>query len=238
MASVGAGAGGRLLPVNPFALARRDPGGQTSARRPRDTKGRDAVLGFTMRRLALLLATIAACSRSAPRARAEAPRPEAADALGGPCVDPATDARRRLGSDAADGELRVERVVDLDGDGVDDPFVAHPAFCGTGGCQWQLYVARGACARWVGELFAIWPLPGSSKSHGLMDLDLAVRKGCAGAARTESRARFDGSRYVVTETRECHCPEPAPEGSQGDESEPSEGSCDDWTPLEQPAPPP
>jgi hypothetical protein len=179
------------------------------------------------------LALLAACSPGVPTSPTQPPRPEPPGlALPGACVDPRADARARFGADAADGELRVERAVDLDDDGRLDPFVAHPSFCGTGGCVWQLYVERGACAHWVGSLFGIWPLPRTARSHALFELEIAARNGCAGAARTESRASFDGMRYVVTSARECHCPDPAKAPASDDDTPEPDGVCDAWAPVE------
>jgi hypothetical protein len=182
-----------------------------------------------------LAASTAGCPRAPSRATStphlEAPSDGDRALLPGACVEPTTDARRRLGEDARDGELRVEQVLDLDADGVPDPFVAHPSFCGSGGCVWQLYVSRGGCAHWVGELFGIWPLPGQGRTLGLTDLEVAARNGCAGAARTESRASFDGARYAVTATRECHCPSVVADPATEDDTPDPEASCDPWSPA-------
>lgn len=200
--------------------------------RRRAARGRAWARSLAIRALGCVLgATVAGCPRSAPIAAPDRPisAPDAR-ALPGTCVEPEADARRRLGADAHDGELRVERVVDLDGDGVPDPFVAHPSFCGSGGCVWQLYVSRGGCAHWVGDLFGIWPLPRDGRTQGLADLEVAARNGCAGAARTESRASFDGARYAVTATRECHCPTVADPATDDDAPDP-EAACDPWSPA-------
>lgn len=141
-------------------------------------------------------------------------------ALPGPCVDPLVDARARLGPDAHDGPLRVERMVDLDGDGTTDPYVTHEVFCGTGGCRWQVYVQREGCAHHVGELFGMAPLPLEEvHTHGLRALTLVWRAGCAGLARDETRVRFDGVRYVPFARRKCTCPE---------EDAPPGESCEPW----------
>lgn len=159
----------------------------------------------------------------------EKPPERAVLPLPGPCVDPASDARASFGPDADEGGLRVERPLDLDGDGVLDPLVTHAAFCGTGGCDFRLYVARGTCAHRVGAMFGSTPAALSERSHGLVDLQSAARNGCGGLARTESRARFDGSAYVVYEERTCSCP---------DEGE-MEAECGPWkaasTPDEKPS---
>src|SRR4051812_16069782 len=116
--------------------------------------------------------------------------------LPGACVDPVADARARMGGDAdADGVKRA--VIDLDVDGAPDVMVSHESFCGTGGCSWQLYVLRGACGHYVGELFAVLPIADSTKHLGLADLEVTVRNGCAGLARTELHTHFDGKEYVA-----------------------------------------
>lgn len=143
--------------------------------------------------------------------------------LPGSCVDPERDARTRLGTDAQGDGLRVERNVDLDDDGVVDPFVTHEVFCGTGGCDWHLYVQRGACAHHVGELFVVLPLATKTKRFGLVDLTGTVRKGCAGMARTDVVASFDGARYRVVRERKCDCPDEDHPGVPDPDT-----SCEDW----------
>ena len=103
--------------------------------------------------------------------------------------------------------------------------MTHTCFCGTGGCSWQLYVARGPCAHFVGELFGMQPTVQGGITHGLVDLEIAARDGCGGMARTELRARFDGRIYVSAELRKCRCPEPAEE-PEGDAD--PEKWCDPW----------
>lgn len=149
--------------------------------------------------------------------------------LHGSCVDPEKDARLRLGADAQGEGLRVERAADLDGDGVLDPFVTHEVFCGTGGCDWHLYVARGACAIHVGELFAVLPLATTTQRFGLFDLVGTVRNGCAGMARTDFVATFDGARYRIVRERACACPD-LDEGASPD----PDATCEDWHPAAKP----
>lgn len=203
-------------------------------REPGHRRAASALRGAAAR-LGALAACAWLCAGCSPAARGPtAPEraPIAAEGgLPGACVEPTADGRRRLGADASDGELRVERTVDLDGDGVADPFVAHASFCGSSGCVWQLYVARGGCAHWVGELYGIWPLPREDRSHGLADLEVAARNGCAGAARTESRASFDGVRYGITTTRECHCPAAGADPATDDDTVDPEAACDPWAPA-------
>lgn len=146
-------------------------------------------------------------------------------ALPGACVDPTADALARLGPDTDQEGARTERTVDLDGDGTLDPMVTHGSFCGAGGCSWQLYVARGACAHHVGELFGLLPTARADVTSGLVDVEIAARDGCGGMARTESRARFDGHTYVVAETRKCRCPEPSEDPTE--DADPDKW-CEPW----------
>ena len=92
---------------------------------------------------------------------------ESSQALPGRCVDAVADARRRLGKDAAGEGMRVDSI-DLDLDGSPDPILTHESFCGTGGCSWPLYVARGACAYFVGSMFTVWPVLGVLWAVGLV----------------------------------------------------------------------
>ena len=165
---------------------------------------------------------LAACS-PAPQAHVTPPPKPPKLSLPGGCVAPESDARARLGPDAHDGALRVERIVDLDGDGITDPYVTHDVFCGTGGCRWQLYVERGPCGHHVGELFGMTPLPiAEVRDHGLLQLEVTVRQGCAGLARFETRVRFDGATYKAFQTRACTCPK---------EDDPPGDQCAEWKDL-------
>ena len=155
------------------------------------------------------------------------PRPAPKIELPGGCVDPLSDALDRLGPDADRPGLREETSTDLDGDGQNDPFVTHP-FCGTGGCSWHLYVTRGSCAHYVGELFGMLPIPRPRTEKGLVELEIAARTGCAGMARTETRARFDGKTYVPLSARKRRCPEASDETAP--EPDP-EALCEPWKPV-------
>ncbi len=185
-----------------------------------------------MRRLLACTLLLVACGpANRPRVAAVATRPAAARdvlALPGPCVDPEADALTRFGPDADREGAHIERTVDLDGDGTLDPMVTHASFCGTGGCNWQLYVARGECAHHVGELFGLLPTARTDVTSGLVELEIAARDGCGGMARTELRARFDGHTYVPAETRKCRCPEPSDDAV--DDADP-EKWCDPWRPA-------
>lgn len=171
----------------------------------------------------LFCAWASACGSPAVVPRLLPPIHHAAS-LPGACVQPETDAHDRLGPDA-DGALRVERTLDLDGDSNPDWLITHASFCGTGGCTWHVYVSRGTCGHWVGEVFGMLPMARSHVTHGLVELEIATRDGCGGMARTESRLRFDGLKYVPFSARKCRCPE-------GDEtSEDPERWCESWTPV-------
>lgn len=149
--------------------------------------------------------------------------------LPGPCVDPIRDARARLGVDA-DAEGVKREAIDLDFDGVPDAMITHESFCGTGGCAWHLYVVRGACGHHVGEVFAVLPIAEPTRHLGLVDLKVTVRNGCAGMARTEERARFDGKEYVADRLRTCRCPDDDPDVHPGGDPEDVDPDryCDDW----------
>jgi hypothetical protein len=153
------------------------------------------------------------------------PRPKPVLALPGTCVDPVNDALDRLGPDADREGLREERSVDLDGDGNHDALITHGAFCGTGGCTWHVYVTRGTCGHYVGELFGMLPLARPTVVKGLVELEVVARTGCAGMARTETRARFDGTAYLAYSVRKCRCPEEADEAIP--EPDP-EKLCEPW----------
>lgn len=156
------------------------------------------------------------------------PVARAVAAMPGACVDPAKDAVSRFGPDADAAGVQTEVDTDLDGDGRADPMITHPSFCGTGGCTWQLYVARGACAHFVGELFGMLPSVRDSATNGLVELQISARNGCGGMARTETRARFNGQTYAASEVRNCRCPEPSEEVT--DDTDPDKW-CEPWRPV-------
>lgn len=153
------------------------------------------------------------------------PRPKPVLPLPGSCVNPVIDALDRLGPDADREGLREERSLDLDGDGHSDALITHGAFCGTGGCTWHLYVARETCGHYVGELFGVLPLALPRVAKGLIELEVAARTGCAGMARTETRARFDGTAYLAYSVRKCRCPDETEEAAP--EPDP-EKLCEPW----------
>ncbi|MFI5300725.1 MAG: hypothetical protein ACHREM_21800, partial [Polyangiales bacterium] len=150
----------------------------------------------------------------------------------GPCVDVRTDALRRLGPDADASRLSIEAPFDLDGDGHADAYVSDPSFCGTGGCTWELYVSRGACGIHVLEVFAVYPTAASTHSHGLADLGVTMKNGCAGLARTELTLSFDGTRYVPVRQRDCECPALVDDnGATVDPPTNPDATCSAWGPA-------
>ncbi len=163
-----------------------------------------------MRRVLLLAVALTGCPRAIVQSPHADPPKHAADTPAvlapGPCLEPVSEARRRLGSDADAAGVKLDRSVDLDGDGAFDVAVTHQSFCGTGGCVWHLFLARGTCGHWVGEMFGVTPVPRTASSHGLVELEIATRDGCGGLARTEARARFDGRAYSTYSQRRCRCP--------------------------------
>jgi hypothetical protein len=180
-----------------------------------------------VRALCLVLLVSCGPARTTPVEKPK-PRPRPVLAMPGACVDPINDALDRLGPDADREGLRVEGSIDLDRDGHGDAFITHGAFCGTGGCTWHLYVTRGTCAHYVGELFGVLPLARPNAVAGLVELEIAAKTGCAGMARTETRARFDGKAYVPYSMRKCRCPD---EGGEADIPDP-EKLCEPWRPAE------
>lgn len=180
----------------------------------------------------LAVALLLACGPARPLAiEKPAPKPKPVIALPGACVDPVNDALDRLGPDADREGIRVERTLDLDADGHVDPFVTESAFCGTGGCTWHVYVSRGACAHYVGEMFGVLPVAGLEAHGGLIDLEIGAKTGCGGMARTETRARFDGKFYVPYSMRKCRCPD---EGDDAKVPDP-EALCEPWKAVSAPA---
>jgi hypothetical protein len=73
-------------------------------------------------------------------------------------------------------------------------------------------------------MFGSAPSAMTERSHGLVDLENAARNGCGGLARTEARARFDGTAYVVYAERACTCPD---EGA-------TDAECEPWKPATSP----
>jgi hypothetical protein len=170
----------------------------------------------------VLLLALAGC-RPAPlptAARRAAPRPS--------CPTPEQDLARRAGLDVnVPWGLRfVRERLDLDGDGVADLLLSTNAQCGSGGCDWHVYLRPGACARWQGRAFGRFEgtQPGPTR---LRDLVVAPHSGACDAE--EVVLRHDGRQYRPHASRRCRCVE-----IQGDRApRPGEG-CTPWRPVRQP----
>jgi hypothetical protein len=122
----------------------------------------------------------------------------------GACVDPKADATKRAkpflaGTSATLDEMLGETTpMDLDGDGTKDRIFA--VGLATTAAQF-VYVMRGACGHYVGDLggAAVKPLP--TKHDGLPDLAAEDTSHCEGAQGPckpkTSRLVFDGTEYKL-----------------------------------------
>lgn len=156
------------------------------------------------------VALAAACGGAPAPARTEPPDPDppsdpgppAALSLAEPCIDAAADADSHFESDYA--LVPYEEPLDLDGDDVDDLALTALEAGGSGGAAYRLYVVRGSCARFVGELVSMGIGVRHGSGHaGLADLDLLTQAGSCD--QSEMVARFDGQRYHVVRNRRCTC---------------------------------
>jgi hypothetical protein len=111
------------------------------------------------------------------------------------------------------------QVADVDGDG--DKETAIALDCGgTGNCHYLFVVSNaGQCPRLVGEWFGQLPVVQSKRHHGLADLSVFNRSGCAGRSGGLTRLVFDGRTYVERASVSCQC---------GDEPDagPRDARCD------------
>ncbi len=164
---------------------------------------------------ALCILALSACTSTSP----PPPHPAQNKPPSAPCLLAVDDALARL---SAPDEALTHADLDLDGDGLLDPIVTHPSSCGSGGCTWELYLSHGTCARHVGELFGVKPRQLPHVHDGLVEIAIDQRDGCAGMARVEVRAWFDGASYVAHEMRTCDCPE------RPDASSAPDANCEEW----------
>lgn len=133
------------------------------------------------------------------RATGAHPAPAAHD-----CVDPYADARARLEDSWVEGS-RIETYesrLDLDEDGRADPILTTTFAGGSGGSTYELYFQREDCAVWAGELTTT-EFQALTKTHGAVGLMVSVQAGSC--HWWERAARFDGTRYVIDQERECRC---------------------------------
>lgn len=90
------------------------------------------------------------------------------DAAGAACVQPRADALARLGPSAADAGIELrESPEDLDDDGTKDVILRV-----VGGQEHFLYVTRGACALFVGNVRAAFLWVDETKHEGFHDLSM------------------------------------------------------------------
>lgn len=139
---------------------------------------------------------------------------EPAVVLPGTCVDADADAARRLADPTAalgDAPFAHPDAPDLDGDGTADRMFSAGAGVTT---NTVLYVVRGRCAHFVGDVGQP-PEPSTSgdRHHGLVDLRVVDTSACEGARcgcePGELWFSFDGTAYHVDETRSRHGAEKA-----------------------------
>ena len=101
-----------------------------------------------------------------------------------------------------------EGLGDLDGDGEPEVVVVNEPLCGvTGNCPMRMYLSANGCPTLALETFAAYVWPGEGRSHGARTIESWGKDGCAGLAGGWASHRFDGKRYVVTETVSCGCPD-------------------------------
>jgi hypothetical protein len=115
------------------------------------------------------------------------------------CVDPLADARALL-APTTPRDLRTSRIVDLDGDGRRDWLVWDQASCGSGGCDFHVYVTGHGCARWAGWLRGRAVTPLRTRHAGVRDLTATETGGAL--SWTDARAEHDGRIYRIQE-RDC-----------------------------------
>ena len=126
-------------------------------------------------------------------------------AAAGACVDPIADARRRLGD--ADGGIDVGTVSvldapDLDGDGTADLQVEASGYCGSGGCAHELYLRRGVCSRYVGEVSGNDVVPTDAHHRGFVDVTTELHAGSTEWGEYTASMHEDGEYHADLE-RDC-----------------------------------
>lgn len=154
----------------------------------------------------------------------ESERPETADGCVGDLVGDAVAQWPAAHRDPVTAEqLAIWPLPDVDGDGRDESMVIAEVHCGvTGNCPRLLYLSNDGCMRYGGGLWATWEservLP--KTRHGVHDLEVYLKDGCAGMAGTVSRLGWTGEHYRVRSTIDCECP--AGWSDEGSEDEPTE----------------
>lgn len=121
------------------------------------------------------------------------------------CVEPYADAFPRMRAFEPEQELDPSELIDaklldLDGDGQRDLFITARDWCGTGGCPYWIYVSRGDCSRFVGQIEGKEIKALGVGKHELTDITSTWWLGCC--SKTENLARYDGQVYRVS-ARDC-----------------------------------
>jgi hypothetical protein len=118
--------------------------------------------------------------------------------LPGNCVDAKADATRRAKKHSHEAAL-LDDAVDLDGDGTRD--LVFGVSAGGVNTSMLLYVARGSCAHFVGEVDGNGIRPAAATHAGLADLTVEDTSHCEGApppcVPKKTSLRFDGTTYVA-----------------------------------------
>lgn len=114
-------------------------------------------------------------------------------------------------------ELSDSALLDLDADGRVDHFIGSREWCGTGGCSYWLYLSRGQCGTYVGQIDGKELRSLGPGSTGLLDLGYVWWWGCC--EKQEQVARFDGVQYRVSH-RDC--------GRDSDATSIDAWSCGPW----------
>lgn len=175
--------------------------------------------GIQIRVVVILAAAAVACG-----GKAEGPKvpgnsgaePVGPVALPGECVEVMPDAKMRLaamyeqgaqgpmaGSEPFAEEQPAEHAgPDVDGDGTPDRFVTSPEWLEAGIEAALVYVMRGDCGHYVGDVGSIGEA-GTDRAKGLLDLKVIENASCEGApcgCETGTTVfRFDGTAYAQDE---------------------------------------
>ncbi|MCA9649002.1 MAG: hypothetical protein H6712_04075 [Myxococcales bacterium] len=179
---------------------------------------------------ALALALASACAPLAEDLAAEAepsdPSLEATPSI--PAVSPVSQAGcvtdlgghatlhwpETFGDEVMEDQLSEWLLPDVDGDGMPESMLASELHCGaSGNCPRLLYLSNHGCPAfgqglWAGvETETIL----DTTHHGVSDLEVYLKDGCAGLAGGVDRLEWSGDHYEVVETIECGCPYDEPD---------------------------
>jgi hypothetical protein len=131
-------------------------------------------------------------------------------------VDLLDDAVQRwtmeMKTDVMRNALTIHPLPDADGDGKPEHMVFAESQCGTSGnCPRVLYLSKNGCS-FAGAFWAEWEservLP--EVHHGVHDLSIYLKDGCAGLEGTVVRMAWNGTRYEQTKRIKCTCPDRRP----------------------------